>query len=52
MTVTGAASGYIQQAVGYQTYFIIVLLAAAPSLLFTAIAPFHHGDASAEAAAK
>jgi len=35
MTVTGAASGYIQQAVGYQTYFIIVLLAsAAPSLLF------------------
>jgi PAT family beta-lactamase induction signal transducer AmpG len=50
MTVTGAASGYIQQAVGYQTYFIIVLLAAAPSLLFTAIAPFHHGDGSAEAA--
>jgi hypothetical protein len=49
MTVTGAVSGYIQQAVGYQTYFIIVLLAAAPSILFTVMAPFHHGD---EAVAK
>jgi PAT family beta-lactamase induction signal transducer AmpG len=47
MTITGAASGYIQQAVGYQAYFIIVLLAAAPSILFTAIAPFHHGDEAA-----
>jgi PAT family beta-lactamase induction signal transducer AmpG len=46
MTITGAASGYIQQAVGYQTYFIIVLLAAAPSILFTLLAPFHHGDAT------
>jgi PAT family beta-lactamase induction signal transducer AmpG len=52
MTLTGAASGYIQQAVGYQTYFIIVLLAAAPSILFTLMAPFHHGEGTAEAAAK
>jgi PAT family beta-lactamase induction signal transducer AmpG len=44
MTLTGAVSGYIQHAVGYQTYFIIVLLAAAPSILFTLMAPFHHGD--------
>jgi PAT family beta-lactamase induction signal transducer AmpG len=49
MTITGAFSGYIQQAVGYQTYFIIVLLAAAPSILFTVIAPFHHGDEAAAA---
>jgi PAT family beta-lactamase induction signal transducer AmpG len=51
MTVTGAASGYIQQAVGYQTYFIIVLLAAAPSILFTLLAPFHQGDGSGPAPA-
>ena len=50
MTVTGAVSGYIQQAVGYQTYFIIVLLAAAPSILFTILAPFHHGGDDAQAA--
>jgi PAT family beta-lactamase induction signal transducer AmpG len=49
MTVTGAASGYIQQAVGYQTYFVIVLLAAAPSILFTLLAPFHHGGDEATA---
>jgi len=51
MTITGAVSGYIQQAVGYQTYFIIVLLAAAPSILFTVLAPFHHGEQTAETAA-
>jgi PAT family beta-lactamase induction signal transducer AmpG len=51
MTVTGAVSGYIQQAVGYQTYFIIVLLAASPSILFTLIAPFHHSGDEATAAA-
>ncbi|MGD0835220.1 MAG: MFS transporter [Polyangia bacterium] len=51
MTVTGVASGYIQQAVGYQSYFVIVLLAAAPSILFTVLAPFHHGEESAVAAA-
>ena len=50
MTITGAVSGYIQQAVGYQTYFVIVLLAAAPSILFTVIAPFHHGDEAVAAA--
>ncbi len=51
MTLTGAVSGYIQQAVGYKAYFVIVLLCAAPSLLFTAIAPFHHdGDTAAEPA--
>lgn len=49
MTLTGLASGYLQSAVGYQTFFIIVLLAAIPSILFTVIAPFHHGEEAAKA---
>jgi len=40
--LTGAVSGYIQRAVGYQWFFIIVLLAAIPSILVTLLAPFHH----------
>jgi PAT family beta-lactamase induction signal transducer AmpG len=51
MTLTGLASGYIQQAVGYQTFFLIVLAAAVPSILVTVMAPFHHSDGS-QAAAK
>ena len=35
MMSTGAISGYVQNAVGYQWFFIIVLLAAVPSLLVT-----------------
>lgn len=53
MMLTGAVSGYIQRAVGYQTFFIIVLVAAIPSILVTLIAPFHHpgsgGPVEAEA---
>jgi len=41
MMITGAVSGYIQTAVGYQWFFIIVLIAAAPSILATILAPFH-----------
>jgi len=44
MTATGVVSGYLQTAVGYQTYFIIALFAAIPSILFTVLAPFHHAD--------
>ncbi len=44
MTLTGLFSGVIQSHVGYQTYFIIVLVAAIPSLLFTWLAPFHYAD--------
>lgn len=47
MTLTGWVSGYLQVAVGYQTYFVIALLAAIPSVLFTVLAPFHHEDDSA-----
>jgi PAT family beta-lactamase induction signal transducer AmpG len=50
MMSTGAVSGYIQKAVGYQTFFIIVMLAAAPSLLATLLAPFHHPDVTKQPA--
>lgn len=46
MMSTGAISGYIQKWVGYQWFFIIVLLAAAPSILVTLLAPFHHPDSA------
>lgn len=44
MMTTGAISGFIQKAVGYQWFFIIVLIAAVPSILVTIMAPFHHPD--------
>ena len=50
MMSTGAVSGYIQKAVGYQWFFVIVLLAAAPSLLATILAPFHHPDVTKQPA--
>lgn len=46
MMITGAVSGYIETAVGYKWFFIIVLIAAAPSLLVTLFAPFHHPDSA------
>ncbi len=44
MTLTGLASGHIQKAVGYQNFFLIVLVAAVPSIIVTLMAPFHHSD--------
>jgi PAT family beta-lactamase induction signal transducer AmpG len=52
MMTTGAISGYIEKAVGYQWFFIIVLLAAAPSLLATILAPFHNPDVTKQKAAE
>jgi PAT family beta-lactamase induction signal transducer AmpG len=52
MMITGAVSGYIQSYVGYQWFFIIVLCAAAPSLLVTWFAPFHHPDSAGPNAPK
>jgi MFS transporter, PAT family, beta-lactamase induction signal transducer AmpG len=46
MMLTGAVSGYIEKWVGYQWFFIIVLIAAAPSILVTVLAPFHHPDSA------
>jgi MFS family permease len=50
MMLTGAISGYIQTAVGYQWFFIIVLFAAVPSILVTILAPFHHPDSAGPSA--
>jgi PAT family beta-lactamase induction signal transducer AmpG len=50
MMITGAVSGYIQKAVGYQWFFVIVLIAAAPSILATIFAPFHHPDVTKQEA--
>jgi PAT family beta-lactamase induction signal transducer AmpG len=44
MMLTGAVSGYLESWTGYQWFFIIVLFAAAPSLLVTLFAPFHNPD--------
>jgi PAT family beta-lactamase induction signal transducer AmpG len=46
MMSTGAVSGYIERSVGYQWFFVMVLLAAAPSLLVTFLAPFHQTDSA------
>jgi MFS transporter, PAT family, beta-lactamase induction signal transducer AmpG len=50
MMSTGAVSGYIQKAVGYQWFFVIVLVAAVPSILATILAPFYHPDVTKQPA--
>jgi PAT family beta-lactamase induction signal transducer AmpG len=40
MMVTGMVSGFLQQATGYQTFFVIALVASIPPLLFAWFAPF------------
>ena len=52
MMLTGAVSGYIETWVGYQWFFIIVLIAAVPSILVTVLAPFHHPDSAGPSAAE
>jgi PAT family beta-lactamase induction signal transducer AmpG len=39
---TGFVSGTVQEAVGYQTFFLIVLVCAIPGLLAAWYAPFPH----------
>ncbi len=51
MMATGMLSGVIQKAVGYQAFFVVVLVAALPSLLATLFAPFHHKDVTGPAKA-
>lgn len=41
MMLTGAVSGVIQESVGYQSYFMIAMLASIPSFVFTWLAPFN-----------
>ena len=47
--VTGVVSGYLQEAMGYVSYFVFVLVATIPSFIATWIAPFHHEEAKAPA---
>jgi PAT family beta-lactamase induction signal transducer AmpG len=44
MTLMGVISGYVEAAVGYQNFAVIVLLASIPSIFFTWIAPFHQPE--------
>jgi PAT family beta-lactamase induction signal transducer AmpG len=44
MTTSGMLSGWIAENVGYPSFFFIVLVAAAPSLLATLHAPFIHAE--------
>lgn len=46
MMVTGVVSGYLQEMMGYVSYFVFVMIATIPSFLATWFAPFHHDDGS------
>jgi MFS family permease len=50
MMFTGMISGKIQEWVGYQWFFMIVLFAAVPSIIVTLLAPFHHPDSAGPSA--
>jgi MFS transporter, PAT family, beta-lactamase induction signal transducer AmpG len=43
--VTGVVSGYLQESMGYVSYFVFVMVATIPSFLATWFAPFHHEEA-------
>jgi PAT family beta-lactamase induction signal transducer AmpG len=43
--VTGVVSGYLQEALGYVSYFVFVMVATIPSFIATWFAPFHHEEA-------
>jgi PAT family beta-lactamase induction signal transducer AmpG len=45
--LTGVVSGYLQESLGYVSYFVFVMLATIPSFIATWFAPFHHDDATA-----
>jgi len=47
--VTGMVSGHLQQAMGYVSYFWLVMAATVPSFIVTWYAPFHHEEQGAVA---
>ncbi|WP_295999808.1 MFS transporter [Rugamonas sp.] len=47
MMLTGIVSGHLQQALGYVSYFSLVMAATIPSFLVTWFAPFHVKEADA-----
>jgi PAT family beta-lactamase induction signal transducer AmpG len=51
MMLTGMVSGALQHALGYRAFFVVVLLAAVPSVLVTLLAPWPEGDVTATRAA-
>jgi PAT family beta-lactamase induction signal transducer AmpG len=44
MMTAGMVSGFLQRAVGYQTFFLIALASVALPLIATWRAPFHHNE--------
>ena len=47
MMLTGMLSGGLEHALGYRAFFVVVLVAAVPSLLVTLLAPWPEGDVTA-----
>ena len=47
MGLCGMVSGALQHALGYRAFFVVVLLAAIPSILVTLLAPWPEGDVTA-----
>jgi PAT family beta-lactamase induction signal transducer AmpG len=47
MIATGMVSGVLGHALGYRAFFVVVLLAAVPSVLVTVLAPWPEGDVTA-----
>jgi PAT family beta-lactamase induction signal transducer AmpG len=47
--LTGMVSGHLQEAMGYVSYFWLVMAATVPSFIVTWYAPFHHEEAPAAA---
>jgi PAT family beta-lactamase induction signal transducer AmpG len=46
--LTGAASGYVEEYLGYVGFFVFVMVATIPSFLATWFAPFNHSDGVSE----
>ena len=44
--LTGMVSGYLQESMGYVSYFVFVMVATIPSFLACWFAPFHHTEKS------
>jgi PAT family beta-lactamase induction signal transducer AmpG len=47
--VSGVLSGYMQEAMGYVSYFVFVMAASIPSFLVCWFAPFHHPEGGTQA---
>lgn len=48
MWSTGRVSGVIQEAMGYESFFVFVMVATIPSFVVTYLAPFPHGSDQTE----